>query len=434
MERPVSAHAVVLKEISSLLSRLDRVKPFALTMPMTPAAAPSQSAQYAIERYLYKGRRDLNQRVRRFQRWLSGPNGKRTNPAEVQRRYAFLKLLFNRVLTQFDLFADVLTQRSEHENGIWLSGLDHLAADALNIKGRYYNSPPLMCYLDRGHGAAIRRARTRLPGGGQNPVAVIRVPRERMVGSGIGGSLIHEVGHQGAALLGLVDSLRNELNSVVPLDPSMRAIWPVWGRWISEIIADLWALAHLGVASTNGLMGVVSLPKAFVFRVNLDDPHPIPWIRVKLSCAIGRVLFPDPQWKRVDALWEQLYPLSSLSASKQQLFRMIEASMRDFIPLLINHRPDSLRGDAIRDIFPIETRKPMRLRTIYQSIKTKPKELRKFPPTMVFAVIGQARADGKISPEKEADWLSEMLNFWAVKSSLMPEKNPKKKAAYALHA
>ena len=38
----------------------------------------------------------------------------------------------------------------------------------------------------------------------RNPVAIIRVPRERMVGHGIASSLVHEVGHQGAALLGLV--------------------------------------------------------------------------------------------------------------------------------------------------------------------------------------------------------------------------------------
>jgi hypothetical protein len=55
----------------------------------------------------------------------------------------------------------------------------------------------MVCYLDRGHGAAIRRARTRLPGGKSNPVAVIRVPRERMISHGIASSLIHEVGPSG---------------------------------------------------------------------------------------------------------------------------------------------------------------------------------------------------------------------------------------------
>ena len=53
-------------------------------------------------------------------------------------------------------------------------GLDVVAADALRTARRYFEPPPVICYLDRGHGAAIRRARTRLPGGGENPVAIIR--------------------------------------------------------------------------------------------------------------------------------------------------------------------------------------------------------------------------------------------------------------------
>ncbi len=122
--------------------------------------------------------------------------------------FTVLRMRFNDVLSQFDLFADVITQRSEHETGVWLSGLDIAAAEALTLAGDYYQLPPVACYLDRGPGAAIRRARTRLPGGGENPVAVIRVPRERLVGSGIASSLVHEVGHQGAALLDLIPSLR----------------------------------------------------------------------------------------------------------------------------------------------------------------------------------------------------------------------------------
>ena len=93
---------------------------------------------------------------------------------------------------------------------MWLSGLDVVAADALALPG-YYDAPPVICYLDRDIGAAIRRARTRMPGGGENPVAIIRVPRERMIGTGIASSLVHEVGHQAAALLDLVDSLRPAL-------------------------------------------------------------------------------------------------------------------------------------------------------------------------------------------------------------------------------
>ncbi|MGH8614458.1 MAG: hypothetical protein ACREYF_21165 [Gammaproteobacteria bacterium] len=53
------------------------------------------------------------------------------------------------MLSQFDLFADALTQRSEHETGVWLSGLDVVAADALSLPD-YYPSPPVVCYLDHG--------------------------------------------------------------------------------------------------------------------------------------------------------------------------------------------------------------------------------------------------------------------------------------------
>jgi hypothetical protein len=44
--------------------------------------------------------------------------------------------------------------------------------------------------------------------------------------------------------------------------------------------------------------------------------------------------------------------------------------------------------------------------------------MRSAPPTLVFAVIGQAKADGKISPEAEAKLLAGLLNYWAMRSSL----------------
>ena len=70
-----------------------------------------------------------------------------------------------------------------------------MTADALALPGRYYKLAPPICDLDRGIGAAIRRARTRLPGRATNPVAIVRVPRKRMVGSGFGASLIYEFGN-----------------------------------------------------------------------------------------------------------------------------------------------------------------------------------------------------------------------------------------------
>ena len=406
------------QETRSLLARLARVKPFALHETMVPAAALLPASLIAIEQFLAQGRQELRDRAHNFLRWLSTREGQLAPPAEAQRRFTILRLRFNDLLSQFDAFADVLTQRSEHETGVWLSGLDVAAADALALPA-YYVAPPVICYLDRGHGAAIRRARTRLPGGGENPVAIIRVPRERMVGSGVASSLVHEVGHQGSALLDLVGSLGPVLRGLQQSDDTPQQMaWRLWERWISEILADFWAIAKVGVTSTLGLMSIVSLPNAFVFRVSLDDPHPIPWIRVKLSCAIGQALYPHPQWDRLSQLWESFYPPIDLSQPKRDLLALLEETLPDFVTLLVDHRPPSLQGRSLREMLVSDDRRPENLAANYRSWAKTPQLMRQVSPTLAFAGIGQARADGQITPELESKAIGNLLTDWAVRSTL----------------
>ena len=405
------------QETRALLTRLARVKSFALHETMVPAAAVSPAAQMAIERFLASGRRELRDMAQAYLLWLNQGEGLRMSPAEVQRRFTILRLRFNDVLSQFDTFADVLTQRSEHETGVWLAGLDVAAADALALPA-YYRAPPVICYLDRGHGAAIRRARTRLPGGGENPVAIIRVPRERMVGSGIASSLVHEVGHQGSMLLDLIPSIRPLLKGLQQSEPQQQIVWRLWERWISEILADFWSVARLGVASTLGLMGVVSLPSAFVFRLNLDDPHPVPWIRVKLSCAVGQALYPHPQWQRLSQLWDSFYPMRDLAEGRRQLLSLLAAGIPSFVALLINHRPRSLRGHTLGEVLSGADRQPGRLMAQYQAWRTSPSSWATAPPALAFAVIGQARAAGQITPEEESRLVANLLTTWALRNTL----------------
>src|SRR5215469_4409541 len=378
------------QEARALLARLARVKPFVLSEPMLSAASLLPAAQIAIERFLAAGRRELKQRVENFLNWLKG-EGQRASPAEAQRQFVYLRMRFNAVLSQLDLFNQVITQRSESELGVWLSGLDVVSADALALPG-YYEPPPIICYLDRGVGAAIRRARTRLPGGGDNPVAIIRVPRERMIGSGIASSLIHEVGHQGAALLGLVPSLRPVLRAMQQQNADPLA-WQLWERWISEIVSDFWSIARLGVASTLGLIGVVSLPRPFVFRLNFDDPHPVPWIRVKLSCAIGDELYPHSQWQRLAELWGSYYPLTEIDAERRQFIARVEASIPEFASVLVAHRPQALRGRSLAEVLGTEARSPTRLTALFGIWSRAPALMYRAAPSLTFAVLGQAKAD-----------------------------------------
>lgn len=415
MPSPSIASWLVSQEARALLTRLARVKPFALQETMLPAAALTTVAQTAIEYYLANGRRRLRREIEAFIRWGEGADGAAASPAQVQRRYAILRLKFNVVLSQFDLFSDALSQRSERDNGIWLAGLDVAAADGLELRGVDYRPPPVVCYLARGLGGAIRRARTRLPGGGSNPVAMILIPRERMVGAGIASSLFHEVGHQAAALLGLVDSLSADLGAGGPGSP---LAWNLFRRWASEIIADLWAIAKVGLVSTLGLISTLTLPRRFVFRFNPDDPHPIPWFRVLLSCAIGQALYPHPQWREVSESWRGYYPPVNLGLPFTRLLAQLEELLPAFVERLLSHAPPSLEGRSLADVLHQPDRDPRRLAQTMRGWRVDPPVIRRAPPSLVFAVIGQARFDGRITPEEESRLLGDLLAFWALRGTI----------------
>jgi hypothetical protein len=167
-----------------------------------------------------------------------------------------------------------------------------------------------------------------------------------------------------------------------------------------------------------GLMGVVSLPSRFVFRVSLDDPHPIPWIRVKLSAAMGNALYPDPQWEALAATWEALYPRDRIRPSVQWLLTALERGIPAFVSVLVNHRPKSLGGNSLQEVLASVDRRPGNLRALFTNWEGSRRKMQAAPPSLVFAVIGQAKADGRISPETEGRILADLLVDWAMRSSL----------------
>jgi hypothetical protein len=278
------------------------------------------------------------------------------------------------------------------------------------------------CYLAPGHGAAIRRAKTPLPGGGTNPIAIIRIPRERLIGSGIASSLVHEVGHQAAGQLDLVRSLQPVVSALGR--GRDRLVWSLWGSWLSEIVADLWSVTKLGIASTIGLMSVVSLPRFFVFRLSPGDPHPPPIVRVLVSCALGNELYPDPQWQAVARLWNSLYPSTDLDPTLAAVYAEIERTIPVFASLLVNHRPPAFRGRSIAEILSLPERRPNSLRADYRNWRRNPDLMQSASPTRVFAVIGQAKSDGAISPQAEDHLLERMLKQWALRSTYQPRRLP----------
>jgi hypothetical protein len=396
-------------EARALLERLSRIRPLALSETMVPAAALAPAALRALELHLSTSRRGLRNALRAFianlgaRRWISSVHA-------AHRELVTLRMRFNSVIASVDLFSDALSQRSERDSGVWLAGLDRLAADALAMP-EYYEAPPLVCYLDRGIGAAIRRARTRLADGGSCPVAVIRVPRERMIGAGVASSLVHEVGHQAAALLDLVPALRRLMERRFRRRGDGHRFWP---RWISEIVADFWSVAKLGLTATSGLIGVLSLPRPFIFRLTADDPHPAPFLRVKLSCALGFRLYPHAHWRTLAELWDELYPLGSRDCAA---FSKLSADIPELADALLDHRPPALRGKSLREAVAEPARSAGALSALYDLWLHDPNSMPRTRACLACAAIGQARFDGRLKPEQESRMMARLLSRWALDPS-----------------
>ncbi len=399
-------------EAYSLLTRLNQVKPFSMTMPMVRGASVSDKALKEIIALLEKEKAVLRKNIYKFIEKIKDFQKRRTDEKALQTGFTILKLRFNDILDQLDIFASVLSQRGELETGIWLAGLDVLAEDGLKTIRSFVEIPSLMVFLDRGHGAAIRRARTRLPGGDENPVAIIQVPRERMIGSGVASSLIHEVGHQVSSLLNLVPSLSAVLAKKVQEGNNTTA-WKYFNRCISEILSDVWAIGHLGLTATMGLMGVVSLPRYFQFRLDMDDPHPAPYIRVQLSCAFGKRLFPYLGWDRLWEMWKKFYPKEGLDKESLEILAVIEKEINPFIEHVINHSTKEMKGKKLYELFPLAERQPENLKQLFQLWKTKKINLHVMEPTLVFAVFGQAKFNLAIDADNESKVLTRQLRQWA---------------------
>lgn len=399
-------------EARSLLARLNQVKPFSMTMPMVKGASIGKAAYKEVIALLEREKSVLRKGINKFIEDLKEAERLKIDERHFQSRFTVLKIRFNNILDQLDIFADVLSQRGEYDVGIWAAGLDVLAEDGLKVLEPFTEIPNLMVYLDRGHGAAIRRARTRLPGGVQNPVAIIQVPRERMVGSGIASSLIHEVGHQAAALLDLVPSLSTVLAKKATSSPDKLA-WEYYNRCISEIVSDVWAMGHLGISATLGLMGVVTLPRYFQFRLNAVDPHPTPYIRVQLSCAFGKQLYPHEQWDTLWEMWTRFYPKQGLDAASVRIISTIEKQIDPFVDLVIHHTTGKMQAKKLYELFPLQKREPRKLQALYQLWRSKKLQLQSMPPTLVFALFGQAKFDLAIGAEEESQVLTQQLRRWA---------------------
>ena len=169
------------REARALRTRLDRMVPFSVSMTMVPAAAISSTAMSAIEAHLRQGRQLLRSAIDRFVGWLQSRAGQTASAAEAQRRFMILRLRFHSNIAQFDIFADVLVQRSEHGNGVWIAGLTTWPRTRDGANHPFDFRRWFVISI-----AASARAIRRTPIAGRQPSGSRgQSARERMIGQGI---------------------------------------------------------------------------------------------------------------------------------------------------------------------------------------------------------------------------------------------------------
>lgn len=403
------------QEAEALESRLALVPRFAATIPMVHESAPSDRAVRLADAIVDRSKRVLHHDVRQLARSLPRRAPTRHELARVQARYQALRSRFDALQTTVDIFADALTQRAEHKIGPLLRGLDVLSRDGLVTEPSLFVPPPLVCYLDQGIGGAIRRVFTNLPGAGPNGVALVRIPRERLCGNGYA-SLLHEVGHQGAALLDLVNAYRRWLAGEVARGALDRLAGSYWITKISEVVADVWACAKLGATGTLGLFGVLGRTGRFTFSDNPNGPHPMPWLRARISVAFGAAAMPHPLWDELQGLWMTLYPLEGAPPAARHLLEAVAPSIERVGRGLALARLPELGGQNLRDALSSEQVSPgnllPELDALLRMARSETSTLR---PCVELAAIGLARHRRLLTPTEENSVIARATRRWAQK-------------------
>lgn len=401
------------QEVVALESRLILVPRFAATIPMVHESAPSDRAVHLADDIVERSKRVLHRQVRHLTRNMSQQVPTQHAFRRWQLRYHALRNRFDELQTTVDIFADALTQRAEHKIGPLLRGLDVLARDGLQTRASLFPAPPLVSYLDRGLGGSVRRVFTNLPGAGRNSIALVRIPRERLCGNGYA-SLLHEVGHQGAALLDLVGAYRRWLAEEAASGALEPAAVAYWSAKISEVTADVWACAKLGITGTLGLFGVLGRAARFTFQESPQGPHPMPWLRGRMSVAFGAAAMPHSLWAELLRIWTTLYPLESAPPGSRALLDQVLPSIDRVAQGLALRRLPELRGQSLREALNTRAVAPgtllPQLEAMIDGVRSSQPTIR---PCVALAAVGLARYRGLLTPIEENALIAAATRQWA---------------------
>ncbi len=282
----------------------------------------------------------------------------------------------DRARRAFGLFFDVFSQRGSSFAPA-LAACDTIASDcfaavheaAPNVLRGSLLGP--VSYLEHSFSPATFRRGVLLGRllGESNPFPLVRIPYERVESPWGMGVVLHEIGHNLQADMGIWLENRNAVHRrvlAVTRDPWVTRIW---GRWHKEIFADLIALLLGGPAAARSMMDFLSYPAARVLTFRPLSAHPTAYVRMFIMAEMVKRMGFDREAARIRDVWRAMYGRAALGARIPR--RLLETA-----PLVTRHVVDEIayqtrRGlgqQALADVVPFSAGDEQAIRSAAPSI------------------------------------------------------------------
>jgi hypothetical protein len=211
-------------------------------------------------------------------------------------------------------FYDVFSQRGTYFAPA-LAACDTIAADCFQVVRRaapgLFRGPMLkpVTYLEHSFSPATFRRGVLLRRllGERNPFPLVRVPYERIESPWGMGVILHEVGHNLQADLGIWLETQQAVQRRVLQATRNAWLTRIWTRWHKEIFADLIALLLGGPASARAMKDFLAYPAARVLTFRPLGVHPTPYLRIFVQAEMLRRMGFGSEARRIASVWSQLY-------------------------------------------------------------------------------------------------------------------------------
>jgi hypothetical protein len=367
-------------------------------------------APYAVSRaHFDAANRRLAEIDREVVRSMTGLLGltRQADAAEaVLRRAAVVERGLDRARRAYALFFDLFSQRGTAVAPA-LAACDEVAADCFRaVRAGFPELLPTpllkpVSYVDPSFSPATFRRGVMLRRllGERNPFPMVRIPHERLHSPWGFGVVLHEVGHNLQADLGIWQETEAAVRRRV-LEAS-RDPWltRVWTRWQKEIFADCAAVLLGGPAAAAGMKDFLAYPAPRVLAFRPLSFHPLPYLRAGILAEIvERVGFPGDA-RTIRSVWSRLYDRASSSAAlPQALVGTARALTSEVVDEIAFQPRRGLAGHRLVDVLPFGAADEGRIRRAAEALG-KGQPMPAVPPRFVVGAARYAFERGEAAPD-----------------------------------